>query len=256
MSKKLNEKLMNAMKNNRREEVESLLKVGADVNARDDNGSTPLHWATNHANSHIIELLIEHGADVNVQDKIGMTKLMQVCSYGDIEMAGYLLEHGADPTITDLFGENAMDYAKCVMHPNSRFSKNAVVIYKKLRTMLLKHMPKENGMNISMLIKELQEIEKTHPNAIVKMNNLYGMPVMLVVPGKESDEVWLEGREDFDVTVELRARYEEASEMQEDELEFFSDMLNRGFTLSDFRTALKEDTFQYAKKFMEEHGLI
>lgn len=192
----------------------------------------------------------------HAQDKNGMTKLMQVCSYGDIEMVGYLLEHGADPIITDLLGENSMDYAKRVMYSASQFPEKTVVIYKKLRTILIKHATREKGMDISLLIKELQRIEKTHPNATVKMNNLYGMPVMRVVPGKESDEVWLEGREDLDVTVELRARYEEASEMQEDELEFFTDMLNRGFTLSDFRTALKEDTFQYAKAFMEEHGLI
>lgn len=239
MSRKLNERLMNAVKNNQREEVKFLLSAGADVNTKDVYGSTPLHFATNHARSHIMELLVEYGADVNAQDKNGVTKLMQVCSYGDIEMAGYLLEHGANPMITDLLGENSMDYAKRVMYSASQFPEKPVVIYKKLRTML-----------------KLQRIEKTHPNATVKMNNLYGMPVMRVVPGKESDEVWLEGREDLDVTIELRACYEEASEMQEDELEFFSDMLNRGFTLSDFRTALKEDTFQYAKKFMEEHGLI
>lgn len=256
MSRKLNERLMNAVKNNQREEVKFLLNAGADVNAKDVYGSTPLHFATNHARSHIMELLVEYGADVNAQDKNGVTKLMQVCSYGDIEMVGYLLEHGADPIITDLFGENSMDYAKRVMYSASQFPEKTVVIYKKLRTILIKHATREKGMDISLLIKELQRIEKTHPNATVKMNNLYGMPVMRVVPGKESDEVWLEGREDLDVTVELRARYEEASEMQEDELEFFTDMLNRGFTLSDFRTALKEDTFQYAKAFMEEHGLI
>lgn len=188
MSRKLNERLMNAVKNNQREEVKFLLNAGADVNAKDVYGSTPLHFATKYA--------------------------------------------------------------------DSQFQEKPVVTYKKLRTMLIKHATREKGMDISLLIKELQKIEKTHPNATVKMNNLYGMPVMRVVPGKESDEVWLEGREDFDVTVELRARYEEASEMQEDELTFFTDMLNRGFTLSDFRTALKEDTFQYAKAFMEEHGLI
>lgn len=256
MSRKLNERLMNAVKNNQREEVKFLLNAGADVNAKDVYGSTPLHFATNYARSHIMELLVEYGADVNAQDKNGITKLMQVCSYGDIEMAGYLLEHGANPMITDLLGENSMDYAKRVMYADSQFQEKPVVTYKKLRTMLIKHATREKGMDISLLIKELQKIEKTHPNATVKMNNLYGMPVMRVVPGKESDEVWLEGREDFDVTVELRARYEEASEMQEDELTFFTDMLNRGFTLSDFRTALKEDTFQYAKAFMEEHGLI
>ncbi|MFR6158304.1 MAG: ankyrin repeat domain-containing protein [Blautia producta] len=149
MSRKLNERLMNAVKNNQREEVKFLLNAGADVNAKDVYGSTPLHFATNYARSHIMELLVEYGADVNAQDKNGITKLMQVCSYGDIEMAGYLLEHGANPMITDLLDENSMDYAKRVMYADSQFQEKPVVTYKKLRTMLIKHATREKGMDIS-----------------------------------------------------------------------------------------------------------
>lgn len=106
------EALIRATKNNQPKEMLQLILEGADVNYRDKYGTTPLKWATNHADSHTIELLVYYGADVNYTDLSGTTKLMQVCSYGDIAVVNYLLQHGADPCLEDNDGETAADYAK------------------------------------------------------------------------------------------------------------------------------------------------
>jgi len=52
-------------------EVKSLIAGGANVNARDATGKTPLF----HRNADIVQLLIAHGADMNVQDRWGFTPL-------------------------------------------------------------------------------------------------------------------------------------------------------------------------------------
>ena len=55
--------------------VTALLDAGADVNAKDGRGMTPLMMAvaTNHQNAAVIRLLLARGADVTLQSKIGET---------------------------------------------------------------------------------------------------------------------------------------------------------------------------------------
>lgn len=43
-------------------EVESLVDKGADVNARDDHGVTPLTRAASQSHADIVEFLTQHGA--------------------------------------------------------------------------------------------------------------------------------------------------------------------------------------------------
>ena len=52
-----------------------LLRKGADVNACDDNGVTALHLASKNGNKCLVQLLIDKGADVSAQDKDGNTPL-------------------------------------------------------------------------------------------------------------------------------------------------------------------------------------
>ena len=46
---------------------------GADVNARDANGFSPLHWAASRGDNEVIGYLVEKGADVSVVSRRGHT---------------------------------------------------------------------------------------------------------------------------------------------------------------------------------------
>ena len=113
----------------------------------------------------------------------------------------------------------------------------------------------DNKMTVTMLIEDLQKIQKTHPNAQVKLHHKDGTPAMFAVSDKNGT-IWLEGKEDIDTASELCAQYNIASATCCEELDFFSKMINRGFTVNDFRNALTDDQFRYAKTYMKNHGLI
>jgi ankyrin repeat protein len=80
------------------ETIQVLLKHGADVTARDNTHSTPLHLASSKRSPEIVQLLIKHGADVNALDGNRKMPLHLASSEGSPEIARILIEHGADVT--------------------------------------------------------------------------------------------------------------------------------------------------------------
>jgi ankyrin repeat protein len=69
-----------------------LIEAGANVNAKDYLGQTPLEWAATHAPPEVVTMLIKAGADVNAESRYG-TVLMAARR---VEIAKLLIEAGAD----------------------------------------------------------------------------------------------------------------------------------------------------------------
>ncbi|MBI3867455.1 MAG: ankyrin repeat domain-containing protein [Verrucomicrobia bacterium] len=63
--------------------VRNLLKAGADANARDELGNTPLMAAALNADAGVLELLLKAGADVNSTNQAGATALMRAATFED-----------------------------------------------------------------------------------------------------------------------------------------------------------------------------
>ncbi len=93
-TKDLNVQLFEAIKQDNIDKVFDLIAAGADVNAKNENEETPLHFAKE---PQIVRRLIEANADVNAADKGGYRPIH---SAFEAEVAQLLLEAGADVNAT------------------------------------------------------------------------------------------------------------------------------------------------------------
>ena len=82
--------LIQAARTGNHEAVKQHLTAGTDVNAKDEYGWTPLHYAET---KEIAELLIAKDADVSVKDKRGFTPLHNA---DNKEIAELLIANAAD----------------------------------------------------------------------------------------------------------------------------------------------------------------
>ena len=67
--------LVTAIRDADAQAVRKLIENGADVNARDAEGNTPLILASFYASPKCVALLLEKGADANAANKAGVTAL-------------------------------------------------------------------------------------------------------------------------------------------------------------------------------------
>ena len=92
-----------------------LIAEGVDVNVKNDAGFTPLHHAAVFGRKEIAELLIAEGADVNAkEDEYGITPLHEAAFVGYKEIAELLIAKGGDVNAKDVDGGTPLDAAQSV----------------------------------------------------------------------------------------------------------------------------------------------
>jgi ankyrin repeat protein len=89
-----------------------LLSKGANVNARDSRGRTPLVVASNLGFDEGVELLVSKGARVDEANDAGETPLIAAVHNQNFNMIRILLKAGGNPDRADNSGRSARDYAK------------------------------------------------------------------------------------------------------------------------------------------------
>lgn len=104
--------LVMAAQEDRPKEIKELIEKGADVNAANLRGLTPLMAAVDRGRLDIADLLLKEGADVEAKDFTGTTALMRAAFNGEFEIVQLLLEKGASSLVKDLCGKTALDCLK------------------------------------------------------------------------------------------------------------------------------------------------
>ncbi|XP_022902031.1 palmitoyltransferase Hip14 [Onthophagus taurus] len=103
--------------------VKSLVEAGYNVNQRDSETVTLLHWAAINNRKEIMRYFIDKGAEVDaVGGELSATPLHWATRQGHLDAAVILMNAGADPTLRDAEG------ASCI-HLAAQFGHTALVAY-------------------------------------------------------------------------------------------------------------------------------
>ena len=92
-----------------KETAELLIAKGADINAKDNLGGTPLFWAALEGNEEVAELLIRQGADVNAAGPKGWTALHWAVAMAQKKSVELLIGEGADVNAKDVIYGTPLD---------------------------------------------------------------------------------------------------------------------------------------------------
>jgi ankyrin repeat protein len=130
--------------------VKALLDRGANVNAQNKIGATPLMLAASWNYTATFNLLIAHKADPNIAEGGDMTPLMQAAIYGNTEEAEALLDRGANPDTQDILGQTALMWA-------SKIDLQEGVVRALLKHHANVHLKDRNGQTALAMAQQWQE---------------------------------------------------------------------------------------------------
>ena len=100
--------LVEAVKAGDQRSVRALLDRGVDVNAREGDGATALHWAVERDDAEVAGALLRAGADVTAANDYGVTPASLACLNRNAAMLERLLAAGADPNAATSMGETLL----------------------------------------------------------------------------------------------------------------------------------------------------
>lgn len=103
--------LLKASQDNNPARVKELLERGASPDLQDENGLTPLHYATTNEQLDMVQLLLGHDANPDMQDNDGYTPLHWAAYSGFLDIVKELVRYGADPDVKNDESKTATDLA-------------------------------------------------------------------------------------------------------------------------------------------------
>jgi len=107
--------------------VKSLSDLKDKIQTEDDYKRTPLHCALEfEAEFSIVEYLLKNGANPNAQDDNGDTPLHYAAENGDMASVKLLLSHKADPNVINVYSKTPL------AEINSKKAKHPIALYEEL----------------------------------------------------------------------------------------------------------------------------
>lgn len=121
--------IVDALKERKMDEAIALIVAGADPNAVNSLGQTPLQVAVMINAPDVVLRLLKAGAMVNQTNRGGFNPIYVATAKWNLPIVKILLDHGADPTMTGMNGKNAITHSvlQIPKHPAARAIYEAMI---------------------------------------------------------------------------------------------------------------------------------
>jgi ankyrin repeat protein len=100
--------LAGLIQSGQRDAALKMIASGADVNAAQGDGTTPLHWAVYKIDVDVTRALLARGAKPNVTNKYGSSPLAEAVKVADARLVKMLLDAGSDANVPNQEGQTAL----------------------------------------------------------------------------------------------------------------------------------------------------
>lgn len=168
-----------------------LLQYGAGANVNNNYGCTPLFYANN---NEAIKILIENGAEIEWRDQYGCTPLLfAICNYNEV-LATKLIKAGADPDAFDRNFLNAQALCQAVKN-KAIFWQNDTLIAKAIS---IENGLVEQGLSLFDNKNQISEDGSSHLHLAVK-NGHYNVVDLLISKGYDINLLNKDGRTPLDM---------------------------------------------------------
>ncbi|CAK9292326.1 unnamed protein product [Gordionus sp. m RMFG-2023] len=111
-TEKQKEEFIWAIKNGEVDRVYNMINTKTIRINEELRGRQPLHYAADYGQAEIIKFLLNQGADINAKDSYGITPILAAIWEGHIPVVQLLLEKGADKTVLSPEGSKLLDCAE------------------------------------------------------------------------------------------------------------------------------------------------
>ena len=102
--------VMSQCRHGRLKRLEESLRLGFDINSEDEKGNSLLLVAVQNGHRKMLDLILNRGADINKRNGNGQTALHYALAFDTTgELAEFLIEKGADDSLENMFGLSPYD---------------------------------------------------------------------------------------------------------------------------------------------------
>ena len=165
--------------------IDFLTKSGKKIDARGENGGTPLIISSANNDIKSVEILIKAGASLDKKNNDGMTALILACGRGNIDIAKHLIGGGADINLQDRYGYTALMHSSS--QENIRVTKLLIKAGANLDT------KNNDGMTALMLASGQGNVQIVNllikAGADIELRDEYGQTALTISSARTNSEV-------------------------------------------------------------------